>query len=188
MTRRTTSPRPEAGRAELRAQIIGLICGAVLVLGGSAMAIWLPLPIAAALTLAVLMRICWLEDNIRSDLMGAHDLPASYRQTQRLQALWWRALLGAAPAPVRCPRQLASEMRLQAHALHAFVAGAASGILARVVDVPTAAVVLAGGALAGALWRVERLANAEAAMARQSVLSDEMLEGLGPIARFMMNR
>lgn len=172
----------------VRARVEALLAGAVLVLGGSAMALWLPLGLAAAIGMGILMRLCWLDDNIRNDLMGATRIPESYRQTQLLQASWRQLLLGRTPDPVECPRRLASLMRVQVHALHAFFCGTALGFLVRGVEQPAAALIVGGALLGCGLWRVERLAEAEAALARDTVLSDEMLEDRGPLARFVMHR
>ncbi len=186
--RNGTSADNDTRTRVVRARIEALLAGAVLLLGGSALALWLPLGLAAAIGMGVLMRLCWLDDNIRNDLMSAPRMPESYLQTQRLQAEWRRLLLGGSRAPVECPRRLASDMRVQAHALHAFFCGSALGFFVRGVEQPVPALIVGAGLLACGLWRIERLAEAEAALTRDDVLSDEMLEDRGPLARFVTNR
>ena len=166
-----------------------LVSGAVLVASGSAAALWLPGGLAGALALFLLLRICWLEENIRSDLMGASDLPEAYRLTQEVQRRWQRALFGVAAAPETCPRRLASAMRVQSHALYALLIGGFAVIVAQAAAAaPLMCVLLGGALLARAFARVDRLAEAEAILATGAALPKPLLEDRGPLARFVLNQ
>ncbi|MEM0938055.1 MAG: hypothetical protein AAF646_11905 [Pseudomonadota bacterium] len=170
-----------------RERMLSLMGGSALVLGGSAIALWLPAGVSVGLALGLLLRVCWLEENIRSDLMGATHLPEAYRRTQALQTRWQQTLFGAASEPETCPRRIASGMRAQAHAHYALLSGGCAGFLASATASPTAAVVLGGAALLVAFARVDRLVDAEARLAAGGALTDEMLEDRGPISRFVLN-
>jgi hypothetical protein len=168
--------------------VTALLSGAVLVLAGSTIALWLPGGLAGALALFLLLRICWLEENIRSDLMRAPELPEGYRRTQALQRRWQMALFGAAAEAVTCPQRLASMMRVQSHALYALFLGGSAAFLAKAMAVPAFGLLLGAGVLMLACLRVDRIAEAEAIVARGGALPAEMLEYRGPIARFVLNQ
>jgi hypothetical protein len=56
-----------------------LLCAAVVVTG-AASAVILPPALVGAALLFVLLRVCWLDDNIKSDLMGATEVPPDYHR------------------------------------------------------------------------------------------------------------
>lgn len=62
-----------------------IIPGAALVAAGALAPLWLPFGLVGGLALLALMRICWLEDNITSDLFGRDSLPNGYRNTARFR-------------------------------------------------------------------------------------------------------
>jgi len=167
---------------------IALLSGGTLVLAGSAVALWLPGGLVGALGLLVLLRICWLEENIRSDLMRAHVLPEGYRRTQALQRRWQMALFGAAAEPVACPQRLASILRVHSHSLYALLLGGSAAFIARTAALPALGLALGAGILMLACMRVNRLAETEAIVAQGGTLPEAMLEDRGPIARFVLNQ
>jgi len=166
-----------------------LLSGAALVLTGSAAALWLPANLVTALGLLVLIRVCWLEENIRGDLMSAKRMPEGYRQAQLVQQRWRYMLFGTAAEEITCPQRLASRLRVQAHAHYALLLGALSAGIASVgASAPLPGLLVGGACLVAALRRVERLATAEAMLVEVRALPGEMLEDRGPIARFLCNR
>lgn len=172
-----------------RIRMEALLSGAALVLSGSAAALWLPANLVTALGLLILIRTCWLEENIRGDLMSAKQMPEGYRHTQQVQQRWRHLLFGSAPEEITCPQRLASRLRVQAHAHYALLLGAAGAGVASVgAPAPLPALLLGGACLYAALRRVERLAAAEAMLVEARALPCEMLEDRGPVARFLCNR
>ena len=161
--------------------------GCLSVVAGSATALWLPPTIAAALGLLALLRVCWLEDNIRGDLDAADDVPQSYRETQRLQSrLRWLILgLWDDEDAVRCPRLLASQMRLQVHAWYAALYGGVAACIALGAGVSVAGVA-ALAALAAACRRVERFCAVDWLLCRGVALPDRMLHDRGLLARLVV--
>ena len=65
-----------------------IITGAALVGAGAMAPLWLPFGPVGGIALLGLMRICWLEDNIISDLFGRDRLPTGYRNTARSRRLF----------------------------------------------------------------------------------------------------
>ena len=167
---------------------IALLSGGTLVLAGSAVALWLPGGLVGALGLYLLLRICWLEENIRSDLMHAPVLPEGYRSTQALQRRWQMALFGAAAEAITCPQRLASILRVHSHALYALLLGGCAAFLAKTAALPAMGLLLGAGMLALACRRVNRLAETEAIVAQGGTLPKEMLEDRGALARFVLNQ
>jgi hypothetical protein len=94
-----------------------LMLGAVVTLAGSIAGLWLPAGAALLLLRLAVCRICWIEDNIHHDLLSAERMPPGYRACRTRRS----ALLGTGAAEPGadpdCPRRLAAELRLQAHAL-----------------------------------------------------------------------
>jgi hypothetical protein len=104
-----------------------LIAGGVVTAAGSAAGLWLPLGAALLLLALVLCRICWIEDNIHQDLISADTLPTGYRACRQQRAGLLGLAFGDRAEEVTCPRRLASELRLQAHAWSAFAWALAAG-------------------------------------------------------------
>lgn len=91
----------------------------------------------AGVLFVVLLRICWLEDNIKNDLIDCDRLPANYVNIarRRQRALW--LLFGAAPGSDPAgwsPALVATGMRAQIQALAAALFGAVAVMAAR--DLP----------------------------------------------------
>ena len=95
-----------------------LIAGGVVFTGASAAAM-LPPSLTGVGLLLVLLRVCWLDDNIKSDLIGATDLPVDYRRA----AMEAPRLRPAEPLPDD-PALIATGMRGQIQAWSAAALGA----------------------------------------------------------------
>ncbi|CUH37579.1 hypothetical protein JSE7799_01308 [Jannaschia seosinensis] len=138
-----------------------LLTGTALVALGAELALILP-PVLVCLAMAfALLRICWLEDNIKSDLVGRTELPPNHANpARRRQAMAWR-VFGIAPqrdAGQACPDLVATAMRGQIQAWMAVVLGALTVLAARDLALhPLANFMLGGGILALALMRAEAL-------------------------------
>lgn len=154
-----------------------LLLGVAIAGAGSMAGLWLP-PGAALLLLAVVLcRICWIEDNIHHDLLPAKRMPPGYRASRAQRG---GVTGGAAPDDPDCPRRLAAEMRLQAHAWGAFAWGAAGGVVLQAA-VPLA---LAAGATALllALRQADYLALGSAMLAERGALPERLIAGRGPLS------
>jgi hypothetical protein len=130
-----------------------LIAGSCVVAAGSAAGLWLPLGAGLLILALALCRVCWIEDNIHHDLLAAETVPTGYRACRQRRAGLLGRAFGDPEEEITCPRRLASELRLQAHAWSAFAWAVAAG-----------AVLQAGVALtfgAGALALVLALRHAD---------------------------
>lgn len=76
-----------------------VLTGAALVAAGAMAAAWLPLGLMGSLALLALLRICWIEDNITSDLFGRDALPTGYQQTVLRRRLFLLRWFGHDPGP-----------------------------------------------------------------------------------------
>lgn len=158
-----------------------LMLGAAVTAAGSMAGLWLP-PGAALLLLALaICRICWIEDNIHHDLLTAERIPPGYRACRTRRS----AFLGTAPADPEgdpnCPRRLAAEMRLQAHALAAFSWALVAGMVLKGGMPLTYAA--GAGALFIALRHADYLALGTAILASGRPLPDRLITARGPLTR-----
>ncbi len=106
-----TDRTKETCRTLLAAGIVG---------AGAHFALMLSTPITLMLLLIALLRFCWLEDNIWSDLERADELPPCYGKTLRnRERLLWSLFRIAPPERSRQidPQALANALRCQADAL-----------------------------------------------------------------------
>ncbi|MEM8822398.1 MAG: hypothetical protein AAGF30_02205 [Pseudomonadota bacterium] len=102
-----------------------ILLGAAIVATAAGFAVVLPPALTGVALVLILLRICWLEDNIKSDLMGTKALPANHEQTLRERA----ALLGTDP-DIRTAAMMATALRGQIQALWAAVFGGLSTLIA----------------------------------------------------------
>ena len=164
-----------------------LAAGSLAVLAGSAAGLWAPGPLAAVAGLVALLRVCWIDENIRQDLDGAERMPAGYARTLRLRRNLAARVFGAAPEPITCPRLLASHLRAQAHAIFAFLFGLLAAALAAGAGDGALGLAAAAGALGLGLGRVDRLARADAHLRRGEALPRPLLDDRGPLVRLLVN-
>jgi hypothetical protein len=163
------------------------LAGSLAVLAGSAAALWAPASVATLIALVALLRVCWIDENIRGDLEHAERMPAGYVNTIRLRRRLSTRLFGAAPPEITCPRMLASQMRAQGHALFAFLFGLAAALIATGAGETPVGLAGAGAALVLALRRVDRLAVADAHLRRGEPLPGHLLDGRGSLSRVFAN-
>lgn len=141
---------------------VHFLIGALLVGAGAMAALWLPLGLMGSLALLALLRICWIEDNITSDLYGRDALPSGYVQTMQMRRLfmlrWFGINLGAVSPDISAhlmATALRAEAQLWAASLFGFIAMicAQHGPFAEMLNLT-----LAGALFFAALRRADRLA------------------------------
>jgi hypothetical protein len=111
-----------------------VILGAVLVAVGAVSALWLPAGLIGAIALIALIRICWLEDNIISDLFGRDSLPPGYRSTADLRRLFlfrWFGIRADLSIAEQSAHQMATAMRAEVQIWAVLLFGFASALVAR---------------------------------------------------------
>lgn len=154
MTRPT---RPGPDRSDLTHLVLGCGVVATAALAG----IWAPPNLLAILSLLVLMRMCWLEDNICNDLIGRDRLPGSYVNTSIRRGNFlrlWFGLETGEDATRLPPHQLATSMRAEIQIWACMLLGIAATLVAQVTAFGPAIALLSGAALLSmALARVDRL-------------------------------
>ncbi|MEM7643808.1 MAG: hypothetical protein AAF366_14940 [Pseudomonadota bacterium] len=112
-----------------------ILLGGAIVATAAGFAVVLPPALSGMALILILLRICWLEDNIKSDLLGTKALPANHEQPLRDRA----AMLGTEP-DIRSAAMVATALRGQAQALWAAGFGALSTLTAtQMVGHPTLA-------------------------------------------------
>lgn len=156
-----------------------IILGAALVAAGALAPLWVPFGLVGGMALLALMRICWLEDNITSDLFGRDSLPNGYRNTARFRRsllFRWFGIWPEEGAAERSAHLMATAMRSEVQIWAALLLGMASMIVT--LYGPFGAVVNAGLGLAlflMALARADRLAVSLAYCEAQQALPDHLL-------------
>lgn len=109
-----------------------VLAGALAVAAGAMTAFALPQGLCLTLGLLLVIRICWLDDNVVNDLADREKLPASYAaafaRRQRLAVL----LFGTPPsADVPSPGMLATRLVAEARFWSAFVLAGAAVLVAQ---------------------------------------------------------
>jgi hypothetical protein len=110
------------------------VIGAVLVAGGAMASLWLPFGLVGGLALLALMRICWLEDNINSDLFGRDSLPPGYRNTaqfRRLVVYRWFGIRWDESMAEQSAHLMATAMRAEVQIWGATLLGLAATLVAQ---------------------------------------------------------
>lgn len=138
-----------------------IVTGAALVAAGALAALWVPQGVLGALALLALLRICWLEDNIVSDLFGRERPPPGYRNAADLRRVLVLRLLGIWPkAEAEVSAHLvATAMRTEAQVWGTLLIAMAAGLVAQHGVFGAAMNLCLGAVLFGlALGRADRLA------------------------------
>jgi len=161
--------------------------GCLAILAGSAAGLWAPGSVATILGLIALIRICWIDENIRGDLEPAERMPPGYARTLDLRRRLAAALFRSAPQEITCPRLLATQLRAQGHAIFAFLFALLATTLAAAAGDTPIGLLAAGVALVLAFGRVDRLAAADAHLRRGEALPGHMLDDRGRLSRLLMN-
>lgn len=156
-----------------------IIVGAALVGAGAMTPLWLPFGLVGGIALLGLVRICWLEDNIISDLFGRDSLPAGYRNTaalRRLVLFRWFGIWSEQSAAEQSAHLMATAMRAEVQVWAVLLLGLASTLV--VQTAPFGLVANAGLGLAlflVALARADRLAVTLAHCEAGRALPDHLL-------------
>jgi hypothetical protein len=139
-----------------------VLLGAGLVGSGALSAIWLPQGLLGALALLALLRICWLEDNIISDLFGRERPPPGYRSTADLRRLFFFRWFGIWPqedGAEASAHLVATAMRTEAQIWGTVLIAMAAGLVAQHgLFGPVLNLCLAGALFVVALTRADRVA------------------------------
>lgn len=164
---------------------VHFLIGALMVGAGALAGLWLPLGLMGSLALLALLRICWIEDNITSDLYGRDALPSGYLQTLEMRRLfmlrWFGVNLGAV-SPDLSAHLLATALRAEAQLWAACLLGFVAMICAQHGPfAPSLDLTLAAALLYAALKRADRLAITLHHCDMGRPLPDEML--LPPMRR-----
>lgn len=136
--------------------------GAALVAAGALAAIWVPAGLLGAIALLALLRICWLEDNIASDLIGRDTPPNGYRNTARGRRLFlfrWFGIVVPESGLEHSAGLMATAMRAEAQIWSTLLLGMAGALVAQHGVFGIAANLMLGCAVFGrALIAADRLA------------------------------
>lgn len=156
-----------------------IIIGALLVAAGALSALWLPQGLVGALALLALLRICWLEDNIVSDLFGRDSLPAGYRSTAEVRRLFFFRWFGIRPGDTTAEATahlMATAMRAEVQIWATVLLGQAAGLVAlHGLFGPVMNIALGAVILVVALTRADRLAVSLMHCDQGRALPDHML-------------
>lgn len=156
-----------------------IILGAALVGAGALTPLWLPFGLVGGIALLALVRICWLEDNIISDLFGRDHLPAGYRNTAALRRLFffrWFGIWSEASAAEQSAHLMATAMRAEVQIWAALLLGLASTLVMQTAPFGLVANACIGVALfVVALARADRLAVSLAHCEAGRALPDHLL-------------
>ena len=156
-----------------------ILMGAAMVGAGALSSIWLPAGLVGVIALLALIRICWLEDNIISDLFGRDRLPPGYRNTAELRRLFFFRWFGIWPEESRAEQSahlMATAMRTEVQIWAALLFGLASTLVA--LHGPFVTLVnlaLAAGLFVLALARADRLSISLAHCEAGRPLPDHLL-------------
>lgn len=161
-----------------------LVLATGVVAAGALAGIWAPPGLVGVMALLALMRMCWLEDNITSDLIGRDALPGGYVNTAIRRGNLMRRCLGMQPQgdiAARSPRHLATAMRAEVQVWACLVLGLAASLTAQFGPFGLWLNLCIGGAvLALALTRVNRLLLSLAYCAEARALPDRLLRPQRP--------
>lgn len=139
----------------------------------------LPVGVAAVLALFGLLRLCWLEDNIKNDLVDADTVPHSYlAPLAHRQKLAWH-LMGLIPKSElsdTTPCLIATAMRGQVQAWSTILLMSLAVVVMRDLALPVGVAILSGGAvMALAMRRADALINTLAHLDRGQPLPRSVL-------------
>ncbi|GAA4227790.1 hypothetical protein GGQ68_004055 [Sagittula marina] len=128
--------------------VLCVLCGGLAIAAGALGVLHLAPAVSGALGFLILLRICWLDDNIANDLLVRDDLPQSYINAQRRQQIIEMALLGRPRGDaVTCPVQMATKMRAEAQVWSVVLLSGCAACFAH--SMPLGAWLSSGLALAG---------------------------------------
>jgi hypothetical protein len=169
----------EHSTEDVRPDRAHLVIGCGVVAAAAMTGIWAPANLVMILALFVVLRVCWLEDNISNDLIGRDQLPGGYVNTAIRRGNFVRQWLGREPradASKMRPHHLATVMRAEIQVWACVLLGLSSTSFAHGGALGVAGNLLAGaGLLAIALKRVDRLTVSLAHCAEGRALPQRLL-------------
>lgn len=156
-----------------------LLTGCGVVAAAAMTGIWAPPNLVMIVALFVLLRVCWLEDNISNDLIGRDELPGGYVNTAIRRGNLVRQWLGREPAEDASkmpPHHLATVMRAEIQVWACMLFGICATAIASSGPFGTTGNLLIGGTLLVlALRRVDRLMVSLAHCAEGRALPQRLL-------------
>jgi hypothetical protein len=152
---------------------------------GALAGLWAAPGLMGVLALLLLMRICWLEDNITNDLIGRDALPGGYVNTAIWRGNLMRRFLGMQPRDDitdHSPHQLATSMRAEIQVWACLLLGLAATLTVQFAPFgPWLNGALGGLLLVLALNRTNRLTRSLAHCAEGRALPDRLLRPVRPL-------
>lgn len=146
---------------------------------GAFVGIWAPPGLMGVMALLMLMRICWLEDNITNDLIGQDKLPGGYVNTAIRRGNLIRRILGRDPTQdvtTQSPHQLATGMRAEIQVWACMLLGLVATVTAQFAPFgPVMNLLVAAMIFAMALRRVDKLLVSLAHCAEGRALPQRLL-------------
>ena len=179
MTELRPDRRTQRGIDDIRLEPAHLLIGCGVVAAAALSGIWAPVNLVLIVSLFVLLRVCWLEDNITNDLIGRDSLPGGYVNTAIRRGNFVRQWLGREPAEDASkmpPHHLATVMRAEIQVWACMLLGLCATALAQAGPFGPATNLVLGGALfVLALRRVDRLMVSLAHCAEGRALPQRLL-------------
>lgn len=166
-----------------------LVAGTALVMAGTVLAANLPTGLVGLTCFVVLLRCCWIEENIHADLLPSTTVPPGYRVTQRYRNRFLARWLRIWRDEITCPHLLASHLRVQSLALGAFFYGLLTTVVALHGGASLTLLILAACLLLViGLRRAEQFALARMRVTQGVPLPRSHIVGRHPIAGWLINR
>jgi len=179
MTEQRTGQRTGHRAEDIRPEPAHLLIGCGVVAAAALSGIWAPVNLVLIVSLFVLLRVCWLEDNISNDLIGRDSLPGGYVNTAIRRGNFVRQWLGREPAEDASkmpPHHLATVMRAEIQVWACMLLGICATALAQAGPLGTVTNLVLGGVLfVLALRRADRLMVSLAHCAEGRALPQRLL-------------
>jgi hypothetical protein len=167
------------GTEDVRPDRAQLMIGCGVVAAAAMAGIWAPVNLVVIIALFVVLRVCWLEDNITNDLIGRDRLPGGYVNTAVRRSNLVRQWLGREPVEDTSkmrPHHLATVMRAEIQVWACMLFGLSATSIAHAGPVGATGNLVVGGALLFlALRRVDRLMVSLAHCAEGRALPQRLL-------------
>ncbi len=164
---------------EVRPDRAQLMIGCGVVAAAAMTGIWAPVNLVMIIALFVVLRVCWLEDNISNDLIGRDQLPGGYVNTAIRRGNFVRQWLGREPhedASKMRPHHLATVMRAEIQVWACMLIGLSATAVAHAGPFALTGNLTVGAALLVlALSRVDRLMVSLAHCAEGRALPQRLL-------------
>ena len=162
---------------------VHVLTGAVMAGAGALAGLWITPGLVGVAVVFVLLRVCWLEDNIVSDLFGRDTLPRGYRNTavqRRNFLLAWFGIWARETTAEGSAHLMATAMRTEVQIWATLLWGGASALVALHAPFGTwISLCIATALFVVALTRADKLAGSLAHCEAGKALPAHMLLPLG---------